>query len=185
MEKEEGVNRFEEVFLLYLLKSKRLLLAKKKSIIQQLKRVMREEIEAREWQIDEEKRRTYFEIGVSFYEESLWDIEFLVKRKRQDGTFSIKSEQLEALYRFEKVHLGYSFEEESKNVSDDIRRLIGEDTTADQASDFLLKKYAMITTATLLQLKETLVPNHLPDYALAVVKRKIVDDYFAEKSGKP
>jgi len=171
-------DRFEEIFLLYLIKSKTLLIAKKQIILQQIRNALLLEIEKRNWEIDDMKRHIYHEITVSFYEESLWDIDFLIKRKKRCGSFGITQEHLESLYRFEKHQLGYSFEEESINVGRDINRFIDKGIPPDTAADLLLKKYAMITTSTLLALEGNLTPNFLPDFVLAKIKRSIVDDYF-------
>jgi len=145
---------------------------------------LRREIEKKKWQIDEEKIHTYCDITASFYEESLWEIDYLIERKEREGGFNITSEDLQALYRFEKTHLGYSFEEESRSVGRDIAELMEEDMTEEEVADFLLKKYAMITTSTLLGLEERLTPNHLPDFVLAKIKRYIVDYYFLRKDTK-
>jgi len=177
--KEEAKEKFENIFLVYLAKSRAILLDKEKEILPQLEKILDEEIGKRGWQIDREKRHVYQEIAVSFYYESIADHEFLIKRKR-GGSFNIPRTQLEFLYKFEKEHLGYSFEEESRNVSADINNMINQNTPENEAANLLLKKYAMITTSTFLALENNLKPNLLPDFALAKAKRKIVDDYFRQ-----
>jgi hypothetical protein len=173
--------KFEDIFHLYLRKSRELLLANRESILQQIEKVLRGEIEKRGWQVDEEKIRTYCEITASFYEEGLWEIDYLIERRERKGSFEISEETLQSLYRFEKAHLGYSFEEESRSVGRDITELMEEGVTVEEAAEFLLKKYAVITTSTILGLDKALTPNHLPDFVLARIKRRIVNYYFLRK----